>query len=269
MTENKIAILCLASKDYLKWVNVQVYSLTKLRTSGIDYVLVTEGEIWEDKYSTRYDDVAQLLYANRPKQVLKLFEQGYETVIFVGADIYFTGHFIPSDYKQYDALFVPHTIKPLPNDGHAPSNLGMLRTGNLNSDFTIWNKTEAVIEFLEWQAEQMELYECVAKLDMGLFFDQGWLQAAISFLPNICIIQSTAYNVAYYNLHCRELKKAGVKWFVDGKSMAFFQFSGYKPDEAPYNLSKYNTRPQIQTAAVAQLMQEFLSIYKEATDAGV
>ena len=74
--------------------------------------------------------------------------------------------------------------------------------------------------------------------------DQRW----IDFVPALfthAVVANPAYNVAYWNLHGRELASAGSGYRVDGEPLRFFHFSGFKP-ETPQILSHHTgTRPRI------------------------
>ena len=81
----------------------------------------------------------------------------------------------------------------------------------------------------------------VAKM---MFTDQRWVDFVPSFFEHH-ILKDPAYNVAYWNLHARDLTWDGSRYMVDGAPMRFFHFSGFE-FEKPWLLSRHQgERPRI------------------------
>ncbi len=254
-------IVVLASKEYEPWIEVQRESLERWG-NGIDYIVVPAAEITKENGYLEYEQMVHRLNAARPKVILKYLEK-YDQVIFVGADCYFTGPFreVLKKYPSADALAAVHTTSPLPDDGASPTNWGNHIMGHLNADFHVWRRTASSREFLEWWSKQTELH----RLDADYLtqpWDQVWLNYAPNFVNNFVALKEPGINVAYYNLHERKITKdAAGRWRVNEQLMYFFQFSGFEPSR-PGTLSKYNTRKQVQSKEVFELMQEFTSKFK-------
>jgi glycosyltransferase involved in cell wall biosynthesis len=98
----------------------------------------------------------------------------------------------------------------------------------------------------------------------GYQTDQQYLNWALIIVPGACILRESRYNVAYWNLHDRDLRLApssngAVQFEVDRKPLGFFHFSGYDVNET-LRLSRHDGRHSVYNLpAVA----EILSWYSE------
>jgi hypothetical protein len=261
----KTAIVCLVSKDYESWAKVQKATIRKWAPEAT-YIICRESFLRRANWATQYEDTAKLLFANRPKVVSRLLHK-FDQVILVGADVYFTGAFlreVNSDVTS-STIGVPHMLSPLPDDGKAPTNLGVFRAGQINADFTVWRRHQEVFAFLNWQARQLEQV-CEADIKgQGVLYDQTFLNFAPSFIQGFKVLRHPGFNVAYYNLHERDVWYAPeIGWMVNDIPMYFFQFSGFYPDIKPTQLSKYSQRPEQTSYQVAKLMREFADKVAEA-----
>ena len=69
---------------------------------------------------------------------------------------------------------------------------------------------------------------CVAP-ERGYFVDQRWMDFAPGLVEGLFILRDPGYNVAYWNLAGRDLRKRGNRYEVDGRPLRFFHFSGFDP----------------------------------------
>ncbi len=77
-----------------------------------------------------------------------------------------------------------------------------------------------------------------------MFTDQRWVDFVPSFFEHY-ILKDPGYNVAYWNLHGRELRAESDGYLVDGAPLRFFHFSGFDP-RRPWLLSKHQgERPRV------------------------
>ncbi len=71
------------------------------------------------------------------------------------------------------------------------------------------------------------------------------------------LLLDPAYNVAYWNLHARELTEQDGSYFSEGRPLGFFHYSGYDPTK-PDQLSKHQTRNRIiRGSALDKLLAEY------------
>lgn len=275
--ENNTRTVCiLASEAYLPQLRVSITSIQKHFGSKVDVnvgwfgdslpmlpkgVLVhkAEGSNWLlDIGETR-----EQILASRPGFVKFLMKEcHYNQILHVGADMVFysTADWVFDTYKEDDAAACPHSCAPYPNkEGVRPMDLQVHLTGQLNSDFVLYNAYKDTVDFLDWQiARHADVFG--VDLANGYFFDQVWL----SFLPyytNCKIIKDPRLNVAYYNLHERSIIRTGPDTYwvqlIETPNLLYqlvcFQFSGFDT----HKLSKYNLNLELLTKDVVQLSIEY------------
>src|SRR4029079_6460495 len=81
------------------------------------------------------------------------------------------------------------------------------------------------------------LRECLVRPADGRFVDQRWMDLAPSYF-DVAIWKDPGCNVAYWNLHDREVTRGASGYEVNGGPLRFFHFSGFsrlRPSES----SKY------------------------------
>lgn len=140
----------------------------------------------------------------------------------------------------YSLVLTPHTIAPTP-DWETPNEQDHLNTGIFNLGFIGLRNDDTARQFVTWWQQRLT-YECRIDLCEGLFVDQHWVNFAPIYYDNVLIEKHVGYNVAYWNVHERQLANVGGTWVVNGTDeLQFFHYSGYgitKPDA----ISKYQTR---------------------------
>lgn len=172
----------------------------------------------------------------RPAEILKALEEGFDQVIFSGADqIFFQPISFDFHTPEPNGVLFRHCRIPPPNDGRHPTVHDVLRTGTFNSDLQVWNNTAKTRDFLAWYARELTR-ECVTDFSRGLFFDQTYLN-----LAPCKTYPWNDHNVAFYNLHDRVVTRRNGKWYVGDVYLSSFHFSGFVPDD-PSNISKHQTR---------------------------
>ena len=94
-----------------------------------------------------------------------------------------------------------------------------------------------------------------------MFTDQRCIDLVPGFFEHF-VLKDPGYNVAYWNLHARNLVWTGDGYTVDGSPLRFFHFSGFD-HRRPYLLSKHQLdRPRIllsERPAVERICREYLS----------
>ena len=154
-----------------------------------------------------------------------------------------------SDLNQYlddyEALLTPHLLTPY-DDLLKPSNIDILSSGTNNFGFLGLKKSEDTERFLKWWDKQ--LYEnCFNDTSIGVFTDQKFGEFIPSFIKNVFVIKQPNYNVAYWNLHERNITKEGEHYFVNGEKLKFFHFSGLPQDLKL--VSKHQNRIKVKTTS--------------------
>ena len=87
--------------------------------------------------------------------------------------------------------------------------------------------------------------------------DQRWVDFAPCFVSRLGVLRDDAYNVAYWNLFHRELSELDGEFLVNGRTLRFFHFSGFDPDNTDC-LSRHQSRFQMsELPAVKRLAQQY------------
>jgi hypothetical protein len=137
-------------------------------------------------------------------------------------------------------IVTPHTSVPIELDGLLPDETNLLNTGIYNLGFLATSRGEETYHLINWWKDRLKT-ECKIDLINGLFVDQIWLNFVPLYYKNYFIEKGTGYNVAYWNLHARQVSEQNSKWFINDSPLTFFHYSGFelkKPDV----VSKYQNR---------------------------
>ncbi|MDQ1477482.1 MAG: hypothetical protein QOE62_2711 [Actinomycetota bacterium] len=158
--------------------------------------------------------------------------------------------------RRHSIVLTPHTTSPIPRDGLLPGEREIRLAGVFNLGFiAVSNDSDA---FLSWWAERLRR-ECRIAVHDGLFVDQRW----IDFVPGYFepgIVRDPGYNVAYWNLYDRVVKRGSDAYEVNGRPLRFMHYSGFEPLR-PHLLSKHQgDRPRVRLddrPALAHLCQRY------------
>ena len=186
--------------------------------------------------------VMELNTAVKPYALHRLFEErGYETLLYIDPDIkiYAPLTEVQAALTEANIALIPHMRRPF-NDGASPAETNILQSGTYNLGFIGLRKSATAQSLLSWWMGKLFL-DCIVDIPNGLFVDQKWMDLVPGYYPDHRLIHNPGYNVAYWNLHERNVTPAGDSWLIDGEPLAFFHFSGYSPLK-PEVLSKHQSR---------------------------
>ncbi|RIK08813.1 MAG: hypothetical protein DCC49_08250 [Acidobacteria bacterium] len=127
--------------------------------------------------------------------------------------------------EAHGVVLTPHVIEALPDDGKRPTETDIMAAGIFNLGFI--GIGPGSDDFLKWWSDHL-LRDCVVDPAGSVFVDQRWVDMAPS-LFNAFICRDPAVNVAYWNLHERNLEVIGGRVHAAGHLLKFFHFSGYDP----------------------------------------
>ena len=146
------------------------------------------------------------------------------------------------DLSQNNIVITPHLTKPLHDkDRKSPNEAIHLTTGIYNLGFIGMHRSVETSRFVHWWEDKLAT-ECKIDLENGLFVDQKWVNFAPIYFDKVLINRYLGYNVAYWNLHEREISKENDSWVINEKyPLRFFHFSGYLLNK-PSEISKYQKR---------------------------
>ena len=203
-------------------------------------------------------DIMEFNTAIKPFLFLRLFERGYDDILYFDPDIML--------FRRLDAVFdaleagasfilTPHLCSP-PGFKAPRREIDVMRTGVYNLGFLACSQQTETEPLLRWWARQLR-YHCVNDQSGGLFVDQKFMDLMPGFAAHALVLRDTSMNVAYWNLAQRFLDRTEAGWSVDGQPLAFFHFSGFDPHE-PRRVSKH-VPDQLASGALADL----LALYAE------
>src|SRR5438552_6658614 len=182
-----------------------------------------------DSFAFQYD-IMELNTAVKPFVIQKLFDARYDHVIYLDPDIeVFRRLDSVVDALDCGSSFVmtPHLCTPAENDAE-PGDRAIMRAGVYNLGFLASSNQRETFPVLRWWSRRLR-FECRDEQDRGTFVDQKFMDLVPGFTDHTHILRDTTLNVAYWNLKQRRLTKDGQSWFVDGRPLSFFHFSGIEP----------------------------------------
>jgi hypothetical protein len=255
--------MTIASANYLPYVRTLMASLKKTNPDYRRYfILVDKKEQIDGDYSDLFEiieadalgvdtfsdmalryDVMELNTAVKPFAIEYLFDNtDASTVIYFDPDIS-----VYRPLKELEAMLdggasivvTPHLTSPV-EDGKTPNDHHMLQSGVFNLGFIAVNRTDEARDFVRWWGRRLKT-QCYSDLPRNLFTDQRWVDLAPCFIEKLGVLRSHAYNVAYWNLMQRPVRKRRGKLAYGDEDLAFFHFSGLERGK-PKLVSKHQDR---------------------------
>lgn len=193
-------------------------------------------------FSFRYD-VMELNTAIKPTVFRRLFAEGFDRVVYLDPDIFAYRRF-DEIMQAFDAgatsILTPHALAPNLHS-ESPNDLTFMQSGIYNLGFLALARTDETSALLEWWEARLR-HECVSnRLSDGIFVDQKFMDLWPAYCSGTHILRDPAYNVAYWNLDSRTIKRTRDRYDVNGSPLAFFHFSGIAPRDKSI-LSKHQQR---------------------------
>lgn len=209
-------------------------------------------------------DLVELNTALKPTFIKRAFDQGYERVVYLDPDIRVFASLEPvhQALNQADIVLTPHALAPA-MDGLRPSDVDFLRTGAYNLGFVALKASPQSAALLDWW-ESRCLGMGFNDPAFGVFVDQKWMDLVPCYFPSSHVLRHPGCNVAYWNLHERELTCGpDATYLVNEAPLVFFHFSGVVPDD-PGILSRHQTRHRLRDGTPLQaLVQDYCRLLKE------
>jgi hypothetical protein len=220
-------ICTIIAKNYIAYARVLAQSYKEHHPEGTCHVLVideTEGyidaslepfelvtpaQLGIDDYEhmAAIYDVLELSTAVKPWLLRHLlYERGLERVAYLDPDIRLYDRLdeIERLTGEHGLVLIPHITSPLPRDGKRPSEADILISGTYNLGFISLERSQSTDDLLDWWSERLKT-DCVVAPDAGYFVDQRWMDFVHGVMPDFYVLRDPSYNVAYWNLHGREL----------------------------------------------------------------
>ena len=261
---SKVAVFTIVSNNYSAHARVLMNSLLAYEPGWDRWVLVVDTPLERSlikaplarvKYAPelplpspnsffiRYD-ILEANTAVKPWMIEWLFDQGYESVVYLDPDIRLFSPLIElsAALANYSVILTPHITQPY-NDNKHPDELAIKRTGIFNLGFTALRNDEEGRRVVRWW--QGHLAEnCVNALERGIFVDQSWMSFCPAYCDRLHVLKHPGYNAAYWNLHYRPITGylADKDPKIAGREpLRFYHFSGFDYRH-PSRLSKHQDR---------------------------
>jgi hypothetical protein len=184
----------------------------------------------------------------------------YGKVVYLDPDIAVFGDLLELSTRldEYDIVLTPHLCKP-ENSVQAilDNEICALRHGIYNLGFIAIKRSDNALAFAKWWMDRL-VHFCYDDIPQGLFTDQRWCDFVPVFFESVYIEKSCAYNVATWNLSHRTITKDKGKYFVNGKPLQFYHFSGFDSGALKTMASIYGA-----TREVGELIKWHESVQKE------
>jgi len=194
----------------------------------IDELPIPDINSWIFKHS-----VVEICTAVKGTYLQHLANQGNEKIVYIDPDIAIFNSLNPIEkwLDEYGILLAPHLLDYTNNPQSIQDNeiMGTMRHGTFNLGFLAVNSTiNDGRRFIDWWADRL-LHYCYADYDRGLFTDQKWVDLAPSFFERLLVIHDPGYDVASWNLDCRELSfdQEGQLVVNSKYPLRFYHFTGY------------------------------------------
>jgi glycosyltransferase involved in cell wall biosynthesis/SAM-dependent methyltransferase len=224
--------------ERLQVLVIDVEPATDYSTEPFDLISPVELGLPQDEFQkmAAMYEVTELATAVKPWLLGLLLERGAMAVVYLDPDTE-----LYSDLSQLGALavandivLIPHTLRPIPEDGLRPTPTDVSQSGVYNLGFLAVGA--GARPFLDWWSTRLSR-DCVVAPEEGLFVDQRLMDFVPGYFRHH-VHRDAGYNVAYWNLHERSVSWTGQGYEVAGEPLRFFHFSGYDA-RFPDQLSKH------------------------------
>jgi lipopolysaccharide biosynthesis glycosyltransferase len=170
-----------------------------------------------------------------------------DCIIYLDPDILIYNEFSDLDIilEKKEIVIVPHFTSPI-DDNKFQAEEDFLNSGLYNLGFIAIKNSDSGHRLINWWSDRMK-DKAFIDFRRGLFTDQIWINFVPLFFEGVRIFTHPGYNVAYWNLHERQIIE-NHKVLKNDKifPLVFYHFSGFSPNY-PDILSKYQDRYSFDT----------------------
>ncbi len=172
-----------------------------------------------------------------------LLDRGYKKALLLDPDEMCLGSFneIWLLLNDEDMLITPHSFSPYPEDKEDPNDLELLTSGFINAGFWGVRNSPSALSCLEWVIQKIVRFGFLWP-SKSLYSDQNWMSCLPWYFPDTThVLMHPGVNIAYWNLHERELRKTDGHFSSNGKPALFVHFSGFNENK-PQELTQHSKR---------------------------
>jgi hypothetical protein len=196
----------------------------------------------------------EAVVAAKPYFLTCLLDLGFRSAVFLDADMLILNSMTPllSVIHDSSVMLMPHLLNPPAGDAPFTRELNILISGVFNGGFVGVTGTAETRQFLTWWRNRL-FDHCLHSVGEGMHYDQRWLDFTPSFIRELQIVRDLDYNVAYWNLHERDLVPC-----------RFFHFSGFDP-ERPESPTRYYPHLRMSdVGSAARLFSRYAAMLRDA-----
>ena len=200
--------------------------------------------------------VVELCTAVKGQALVKFLEEGSDKVIYLDPDIevFDTLNELDALLDTNDVLLTPHQTVPEEQTRDIINNeICSLKHGVYNFGFYAVKNSERGLKFARWWRDRLNDF-CFDDIPNGIFTDQKWGDLVPAMFDGVHILKSPAYNVSTWNLTHRTVTREKGKYFVNGRPLQFYHFSGFDSGAQKVMLELYAEKG----SAVFQLREEYI-----------
>lgn len=206
--------------------------------------------------SKRYSG-AEMCFIAKPVAFEYLLNQDDSTEVFYfDSDIRLFHDLLPLSkaLRGATALLTPHHLFPF-EDSIQPKEFDNLRTGVFNLGFCAMRPTLEAKRLCKWWKINTQNFG-EEQFDLGLSSDQQWMSLAPVLFSNVKICSHPGANVAFWNLHERNLDFENGLYKVNGQPLLFFHFSNFQqePEMRLVKEELYPAKQALNSEAIQRLM---------------
>jgi hypothetical protein len=201
-----------------------------------------------DKFVFKYN-ITEACTGVKPYIFEYFISKGIDKIIYLDPDILCFKQLdeVIDALDEYEIVITPHSTSPV-RDNSFPNDTVHLTTGAYNLGFIALRSSIISKEFIHWWSERL-FNSCNIAPELGIFVDQKWIDLVPAYFPNVLILRDRSHNIAYWNLHEREIRKTkNGDWhvFPINKPITFFHFSGISIDNSE-QMTKHQPRSPFNT----------------------
>jgi hypothetical protein len=194
-----------------------------------------------ERFLFRYS-IVEASTAIKPFVIRHLFGAGAERVVYLDPDIlcYRRLRELEAALDSSAIVLTPHATSPH-DERFFPDDHAHLESGVYNLGFVAVRRSPAAEHMVDWWCDHL-LHDCRVSFEEALFVDQKWMDLVPAYFDDVLILKHHGYNMAYWNIHERSLRKGDAGWMVEpsGVPLTFFHFSGFIRGSTD-RIAKYQT----------------------------
>lgn len=273
------AIVTSVTRNYIPLARVLMDSVARHFPDSQRYVLLLDGETepisgahvlrMSDILSPQEEVIQQFIYrpyqlatALKPKLLKHVLDLA-DNAIFLDPDMRLYGSMavtVELLRSGSGTLLTPHRISPPSQDNRDLYEWAFKMYGTYNTGMV--GVTNASLPFLEWWDSRLQR-DCLGDPTAGHWLDQKVVDLAPAYFE-MDLLKDPGYNVGWWNLEERTLRKEEGTWYVGSTPLVLMHFSSVRPNreagDLPYLVYSPHSHVAEDPAAIA-LVRELEDSY--------